>query len=166
MTAEAWLLGILLVQGALGAFDTLYNHEYVERLRARPVARPEVALHAAREAIYAALFIGLAWFDWHGAAAWVIGVLLAGEILIVAVDEAVENRIRVLPQNERVLHAFLILNLGLLTAVLAPVLSHWSAQPSGLVFQSHGLASMVLTAFGLASGFWSALDAVAARRLG
>src|SRR5688572_32738876 len=79
VTAQTWLLGALLAQGALGAFDTLYNHEHVERLRRRPAARPELALHAIREAIYAALFLGLAWFAWHGIAALVIGGVVAAE---------------------------------------------------------------------------------------
>ena len=165
MTAEAWLLGLLLAQGTLGAFDTLYNHEHVEGLRRRPAARPELVLHAIREAIYASLFLGLAWFAWQGAAAAAIGALLLGEVFITALDEAVENRSRVLPQNERVLHVFLTLNLGLIAATLVPVLGDWAARPTGLVLESHGLASIALTAFALVSGFWCMLDATAARRL-
>jgi hypothetical protein len=165
MTAETWLLGFLLAQGALGAFDTMYNHEHVEGLRRRPAARPELVLHAIREAIYAALFLGLAWFAWQGIAAAAIGALLLAEVAITALDEAVENRGRVLPQNERVLHVFLTLNLGLIAATLAPVLADWAARPTGLVPESHGPASILLSAFALASGFWCALDAAAARRL-
>jgi len=37
----------------------------------------EVGLHALREGIYAALFLGLGWFQWHGATAAVIAGLLA-----------------------------------------------------------------------------------------
>jgi hypothetical protein len=164
-TVTAWLLGILLAQGALGAFDTLYNHEHVERLRHRPQARPELVLHAIRESIYAALFLGLAWFAWQGAAALAIGALVAAEVAITALDEAVENRSRVLPQNERVLHVFLTLNLGLIVAALVPVLGDWAARPTGIVFESHGLPSIALTALGLASATWSALDGFASRRL-
>ena len=65
---------------------------------------PGAALHVAREAIWARLLVALAWFAWHGAYAWLIAALLATEIAITAFDELVENRIRVAPQNERVLH--------------------------------------------------------------
>ena len=112
-----------------------------------------------------ALFVGLAWFAWHGALALVIAALLAAELLVTAVDEFVENRIRVLPQNERVLHVFLTLNLGLLIALLAPVLLDWYRQPLELAGRSHGALSWLLTALGVAAGAWSLRDFVAWRRL-
>jgi hypothetical protein len=52
-------------------------------------------LHAAREAVYAALFLGLAWFAWQGALAALIIVLLATEVAITVTDELEENRTRV-----------------------------------------------------------------------
>ena len=47
---------ILLAQGAIGAFDTLWFHEWRERLPARAEARMELSLHAARDFVYAVLF--------------------------------------------------------------------------------------------------------------
>jgi hypothetical protein len=157
---------LLLAQGVMAGIDTLLNHELIARLPQRPEARTEIGLHVIREAIWTCLFAGLAWFAWHGAAAAVIAALLVAELGITACDEFVENRFRVLPQNERVLHVFLTLNLGLLIAVLVPVLLEWGRRPTALVAQSHGLLSWILSLLALAAGTWSLRDLFAWRRLG
>ena len=156
--AESLVPWVLAVQGALGAVDTLLNHEFIARLRQRPEARREVGLHAIREAIYAALFLGLGWFAWHGAAAAAVGVLLAAEVAVTVLDESVENRSRVLPQNERALHVFMTLNYGVLLALAVPVLVEWSRQPSALAPAHHGWLAWLLSAFAAASIVWSLLD--------
>lgn len=160
------LSSLLLAQAALGGADTLFNHEIVARLPQRPEARREVALHAVREAIYATLFIGLALFEWHGAAAWIVAGLLAAECLVTGTDELLENRIRKLPDNERVMHVFLTLNLGAIIAVLVPRLATWSQGPTGWERIPGNFAAWALVAFGLASAAWSVRDALAALRLG
>jgi hypothetical protein len=156
---------LLAAHGAMGGFDTLVNHEIVERLPHRSSARREIGLHAIREAIYASLFVGLALFEWHGSAALAIAGLLGAEVLVTASDEWVENRTRVLPQNERVLHVLLTLNLGLIIAVLVPVLFGWMGQPTGLVRMEPGLLGWFVAALGFASGCWSLRDFFAWRRL-
>ena len=163
---ERLLLVLLLVQGVMGGIDTLVNHELIAKLPQRPQARTEIGLHVIREAIWACLFAGLAWFAWHGAVAAVIAALLVAEIGITAWDEFVENRTRVLPQNERVLHVFLTLNLGLLIALLVPLLLAWGRRPTGLVAQSHGALSWILSLLALAAAAWSTRDLFAWRRLG
>ena len=160
-----WLPALLVLQGALGASDTLFNHEFLEKLARRREARLELAWHAAREAVYAMLFLGLAWFAWQGAFAALIGALLAAEVAITVNDELVENRIRVLPQNERALHVFLTLNYGAILALLIPVLVDWGANPTELAPAHHGWMSWALTLFGLSSAAWSVRDLVAFRRL-
>jgi hypothetical protein len=162
---ESWLAGLLALQGVMGGIDTVVNHELIERLPYRVQARREIGLHAIREAIYAALFLGLAWHAWHGAWAGVIALLLAGEVFVTATDEWVENHTRVLPDNERVLHVFLTLNLGLLIAVLVPLLLAWASRPTALAPTSHGGLSWALTGLGAASAIWSLRDLVAWRRL-
>jgi uncharacterized protein len=163
---EGLLPVLLLAQGVMGGVDTLLNHELIARLPQRPEARTEIGLHVVREAIWACLFAGLAWFAWHGAAAAIIAALLVAEIGITAWDEFVENRIRVLPQNERVLHVFLTLNLGVLVALLAPLMLSWGKQPTGLVAHGYGVLSWVLSLLALAAGAWSLRDLFAWRRLG
>ena len=119
-----------------------------------------------REAIYGALFLGLAWFEWHGALAGVIAALLATEVLVTASDEFIENRSRVLPQNERVLHVFLTLNYGLIVALLVPRLLEWASRESGLVRADHGWMTWAITLLGLASAAWAVRDLRAFLRLG
>lgn len=163
--AELLLPLLLLAQGVMGGVDTLLNHEYIAQLPRRPEARTEIGLHVVREAIWAALFAGLAWFAWHGAAAAAIGALLAVEIIITACDEWVENRIRVLPQNERILHIFLTLNVGALAAILVPLLLDWGSRPSALVARDFGPLSWLLTLLAAAAAAWSFRDFLAWRRL-
>jgi hypothetical protein len=159
-----WLPALLVLQGLMGAIDTLVNHELIERLPYRREARSELALHAARESVYAALFLGLGWFAWQGALAAVIGILLAAEVSITVSDELTENRIRVLPQNERALHVFLTLNFGAIIALAVPTLVDWSANPTELAPAHHGWMSWALTLFGVSSAGWAARDLTASRR--
>jgi len=157
---------LLLAQGVMGGLDTLLNHELIERLPYRPEARNEIGLHAIREAIYGTLFLAFAWFEWHGAAALLIALLLTGEVLVTATDEFVENRIRVLPQNERVMHVFLTLNLGAIIAFLLPTLQDWGRLPAGLASTTHGWVSWVLSGLALTALAWSVRDARAWFTLG
>jgi hypothetical protein len=161
VTSETLLLVLLLAQGVIGGIDTLLNHELIVRLPHRIEARTEVGLHSLREAIYGILFGGLALFAWHGAWAAVMGALLAAEVLVDASDEFIENRTRVLPQNERVLHFFLTLNLGLITAVLAPILLRWYSQPTALLPVDRGLLSWALAGLALAAMTWAIRDLLA-----
>ena len=163
---EVLLPALLAVQGLLGGIDTVLNHELIEKLPRRREARGEIGLHSIREAIYATLFGGLAWLAWHGAWAWLLAALLLGEVINTACDEWVENRIRVLPQNERVLHVFLTLNLGAIIVVLVPTIGEWAAAPTGFSPRNHGALSWLLTAFAALGVFWSLRDFIAWRRLG
>ncbi|MEN3296500.1 MAG: hypothetical protein V7642_5753 [Burkholderiales bacterium] len=145
----------------MGGIDTLVNHELIVRLPHRINARTEIGLHSMREAIYGVLFGGLALFAWHGAWATVIGALLAAEVFVDASDEFVENRTRVLPQNERVLHFFLTLNLGFITVVLVPILLRWGSQPTALVPIQRGVLSWVLAALAVGAMAWAVRDLLA-----
>lgn len=161
---QTTILVLLVVQAVLGGLDTILNHELIEHLPERPEARRELGLHALRETNYALLFAGLGWAEWHGAAALFIALLLVAEIGITAVDEAVENRTRVLPQNERVLHVFLTLNLAAIITLLAPVLADWWGEPSGVVAAPHGALSWLLLAFSATGAGWALRDFIAWRR--
>ena len=135
MTLALWLLAI---QGAIGAFDTLYYHEWRARLPARgKLAAPELQLHAARDFFYAVLFATLPWIAWHGA--WVVvlaGVFLA-EIILTLTDFVVEIAVRKqlgdVYAGERVTHAVMGILYGAMIANLMPVLMRWWALPTELV---------------------------------
>src|SRR5262249_31516357 len=90
MTTALWLLAI---QGIIGAFDTLYYHEWRARLPAGcPGTAPELRLHAARDFLYAALFGALPHLAWQGLWAFVLAAVLLAEILLTLADFVVETR--------------------------------------------------------------------------
>ena len=78
---EILIPSLLAIQGAVGGVDTLLNHEWLERLPKRPEARGEIGLHSIREATYATLFAGFAWFDMQGAVCALVAALLAPRLL-------------------------------------------------------------------------------------
>jgi hypothetical protein len=134
MSTALWLLA---VQGVLGAFDTLYYHEWRARLAARvPGTRPELLLHAARDFLYALLFGSLPWLAWRGAWAAVLALVIATEILITLADFVVEDRVRrplggVFP-GERCTHAVMAILYGAVLGHLVPELLAWWSEPTGL----------------------------------
>jgi hypothetical protein len=134
-------LTLMVLQGALGTFDTVYYHEYKARLPAGGArTRPELWLHAARDMVYAILFATLPSMAWCGAWAWALIGLVAFEIIVTMVDFAVEVRVRVpigvLP-GERVTHGLMAIVYGAVLASLAPHVLIWSALPTALA--PHGI---------------------------
>jgi uncharacterized protein (TIGR01777 family) len=160
------VLYLLLVQVLLGGLDNFLHHEFTERLRTRPEARTELALHAAREALYAVIFVGIAWFEWHGGYALLLALLLLVEIGITIADFLVEDRTRRLPPFERALHTVLAVMIGIILAVLAPVLWAWGQAPSALADVHYGWLSWVFTAAGFGVAIFAIRDAGAALHLG
>jgi len=135
MDTVLWLLALL---GVLGAFDTLYYHEYRGQLPARlPGLRPELKLHAARDFIYVIVFGSLPWLAWLGAWAGVLAVLLLAEIVITISDFIVEDRVRKplggLFAGERATHALMGIVYGAMLANLVPVLLDWREDSTGVV---------------------------------
>jgi hypothetical protein len=133
----AVVLWTLLVQGSLGALDTLYYHEWRARLPGRPEARVELLLHAFRDFVYAGIFATLPWFALHGWWAGVLAVALATEIVITLTDFVVEDTVR-RPQGgvfagERVMHAIMAIIYGGMLANLLPILWTWFGSPTALV---------------------------------
>ena len=134
MTAY-WLLAL---QGIIGAFDTIYYHEWKARLPAlgKSVAK-ELRLHAVRDVLYAILFIGLGLVQWHGVWALMLFVVLAAEIVFTLWDFIVEAVVRkplgdVYP-GERVTHAIMGILYGAMLVFLLAALQDWRVQPTALV---------------------------------
>lgn len=160
------VFALLSFQALLGAFDNLWHHEWEAKLPQRVSALRELRLHAAREALYALLFIGLAWFEWHGLFAGLLAGVLGAELCITLADFLEEDRTRRLPPFERWLHTVLTVSYGLFIGLFAPIAWAWWQQPSALVFHSHGWVSALFTLYGLGVGAWSLRNARAVRRLG
>jgi hypothetical protein len=163
---SALFVHALLLHGLLGGLDVLVNHEWLAKLPSRKEAAEEEGLHAAREAIFACLFVSLAWSAWHGAWVWWIGGLLLAEVLVSARDVVVEGNVRVLPVFERVLHLFMFINLGGVIVLAGFVLVDWHQAATGLVRVDHGWPSWALTGMALGAAAWALRDALAAVRQG
>ena len=134
MIVALWLLAI---QGVIGAFDTLYYHEWRARLPARGrQAAAELKLHAARDFFYAVLFAALPWIAWQGAWVVVLAGIFVAEIALTLTDFVVEIAVRKqlgdVYAGERVTHAVMGILYGAMIANLLPVLKHWWTLPTML----------------------------------
>lgn len=133
MTVMTVVVGLLLANGVLGAFDTLWYHEFRARLAQRPdLYRTELRLHALRDAVYAVLYGTIGWWAWNGGWAFVLASLLAIEITVTMADFVVEDKTRTLSGGERVLHALMAIVYGAMLAHLAPVLFDRAQEPTSL----------------------------------
>lgn len=141
MTAAIWLL---LVQAALGAFDTLYYHEYKLRLAHGDHTRTELRLHAARDFAYAVIIGSLGFVTWNGWLMWVLAGLLAAEICITVWDFIEEDRIRRLPAGERAMHAIMGIVYGAFLACLVPEMLRWRDAATGFGPSYHGFPAWLL----------------------
>jgi hypothetical protein len=158
-------LTILLVQGCLGAFDTLWYHEYRLRLRHQTSARYELVLHASRDFIYAVIFGSLAWTSWNGMWAWVLAFLLILEIIITLQDFIEEDRSRKVPAGERVMHALMGITYGAFLAYLLPELVSWAEKSTGFAWQERGWLSYALTIMALGVAISGGKDITTAIRM-
>ncbi|MEO8152172.1 MAG: TIGR01777 family oxidoreductase [Rhizobacter sp.] len=152
---------VLAVQAILGAFDNLWHHELEAHLPRRLGARRELALHAAREGIYAVVFIAVAWFECRGAWALGLGLLLATELVITLADFLEEDRTRRLPPLERLLHTVLTAMFGAFICLMVPVLADWASLPTALVVTPRGTASWIFTAFAAGVFLWAVRNVLA-----
>lgn len=157
MIVALWLLAI---QGVIGAFDTLYYHEWRARLPARGAqSASELKLHAARDFLYAVLFATLPWIAWQGGWVLVLAGVLIAEIILTLTDFVVEISVRKalgdVYGGERVTHAVMGILYGAMIASLIPVLMAWWRLPGGLAVEPPdvpvalrwGLVTMALGVF-------------------
>jgi len=156
MTVALWMLAI---QGVIGAFDTLYYHEWRARLpaRGRSVAG-ELKLHAARDFLYAVLFASLPFVEWRGTWLLVLLAVIVAEIVLTLTDFVVEATVRkpfgdVYP-GERVTHAIMGILYGAMVAHMIPAMIEWWSQPTALAWEPAPVpaalrASLVIMAVGV-----------------
>jgi hypothetical protein len=148
---------LLVVMASLGAFDTIYFHEWKARLPHLPEARPELVLHAARDFIYGIIFASLPFLAWHGFFAMVLAGLFLAEIVITLADFVTEDRVRkvlggVYP-GERVTHAVMGLVYGAVMATAAPVIWQWWLVPTAIIVEPAAIqAALSYTMLLMAAG--------------
>src|SRR5580698_4856016 len=88
-------LYLFALQGLLGAFDTIYYHEWRARLPGGvPGTAPELVLHGVRDLVYAVLFGALPFVRCEGLCVWALAGLVAVEIVITLRDFVVEDTVR------------------------------------------------------------------------
>lgn len=152
------VLSLLLLNAALGAFDTLWFHEYKAQLPSNLAhTRTELILHTARDFLYTIIYGVFAWWTPSGLWVLVLGALLTAEIVITLIDFVVEDRDRPaiggIEPGERVLHTLMAIVYGAMLAHLLPILAEMALQTTALT--RHGappwlsIAAMA-TAFGIA----------------
>jgi hypothetical protein len=143
MITALWLLAI---QGVLGAFDTLWYHEWRARLpwHGRAAAR-ELALHAARDMFYAVIFFTLGRLEWRGTWTHVFVAILGAEIVITLTDFVIESYDRHVEAGERVTHAVMGILYGAMLAMLIPTLARWSMRPTGFARSTLGIPTALTT---------------------
>lgn len=154
------VITIMLVQGFLGAADTLYYHEWRYRLPGRPeVTARELRLHATRDFVYAIVFATLPCFAWSGACAWLLAALLLAEIIITLTDFVVERETRSdqggVATGELVTHVIMAIVYGAFLSQLAPHLIQWSAGPTGLLPHTVVAPELELLCFAMAAGVFA-----------
>jgi len=160
MTTSIWIA--IIAQVAMGAFDTLFHHEGVERLAWRPSQRRELQLHGVRNLAYGAIFLLLGWMAPGGDAARALLVLMTCELGITLWDFIEEDRSRKLPATERIVHTVMALNFGVILALLVPLLLRNLGQPTAFAY--HGWPSWFCAAAAAAVTIFSLRDLAAARR--
>jgi hypothetical protein len=157
MRASLYLLAIMAM---LGAFDTIYFHEWRAKLPSLRGAEVELTLHASRDFIYGILFASLPMVAWHGTFAIVLGGLLLAEIAITLADFVIEDSVRkvlggVYP-GERVTHAVMGLVYGAALATAAPVILSWWMMSTGITDETTAIPAglryvMIVMAFGVSA---------------
>jgi hypothetical protein len=151
MKRVIYLLALLSV---LGAFDTVYYHEWRARLPALgSAAKSELRLHAFRDFVYTILFGTLPWFAWQGWCAAALSFLFLIEIVLTLWDFVVEDTVRkglggVYP-IERVMHGVMGIVYGAMLAAITPMVARWWARPSGIFSLSSTVSEPVQLAMGV-----------------
>lgn len=144
MTA-LWLLAL---QGIIGAFDTIYYHEWKAKLPALGKrAAKELRLHAVRDFLYSILFVGLALWQWRGVWAFVLVMVLASEVVFTLWDFVVEVVVRKplgdVYAGERVTHAVMGILYGAMLVLLLSTLREWWALLTELLPSDPGIPDLL-----------------------
>lgn len=158
-------IALLIAQGVMGAFDTLYHHEITVTLPQRRSARLELAIHAVRAVLYGILFLSIAHLAFHGLWAWAVGAVVLIEVILTLSDFVIEDNSRKLPATERVLHTVLAINGGALFGLYGVQLAQWASFPTALVAIDLGWRGWVLSLFAVGVAASGVRDGLAALRL-
>lgn len=147
MNTMTIVIYLLMLQGLLGALDTVFHHELRVALPQQHNSSLELRIHGVRAMLYSIVFAGLAWFEWGGLWLLVLVAIVGVEVVLTLWDFLVEDRTRLLPGSERVLHTLLAINGGALFGILSLQFPAWWSLPNALIFNTYGWPSWVLSLF-------------------
>lgn len=163
MTTIIWIF--ITLQIVMGGTDTLYHHEFTEKLAWRKSQTHELWLHGIRNLFYAVIFFGLGTIQPGGWWAWAIILGLGTEFLITLWDFVEEDLTRKLPPSERLLHTVLTANYGVVLALLIPVLWQWGYNETALNPAWYGVWSILMILASIGVFLLGIRDFHASRRL-
>jgi uncharacterized protein len=164
-TVIDWAINLLILQGLMGAFDTIYHHELTEALPHRPGARLELSIHGLRALLYGVVFSAISHFEFRGFWSIAIVLLILVEIGLTLWDFVIEDKTRKLPSTERILHTILAINGGAVFGLYAWQLMQWYSLPTALTWLDFGWRANLLSLFAAGVALWGVRDSVAAIRL-
>lgn len=146
------VLTLFIVNAVLGAWDTLWYHEWKTRLAERlDTTRTELRLHVARDAVYVVVYLVISWWQVSGSFVVGLAVLLAAEIAITLTDFVIEDRDRPaiggMAAGERVLHTLMAIVYGAALVTLVPILIEAAAGPDAFVRHEAPLALSIVGSF-------------------
>ena len=132
------VLALFIVNAVLGAWDTLWYHEWKTRLAERlDTTRTELRLHVARDAIYVVVYLVISWWQVSGSFVVGLAVLLMAEIVITLTDFVVEDRDRPaiggMAAGERVLHTLMAIVYGAALVTIVPLLGEAAGGPDAFL---------------------------------
>ena len=156
---------IAIVQALLGAFDTLYYHEFQQQLPRSQKAKRELRLHAFRDFAYAIIFITFGWFEVKGIFAFIFCGVILTEIVITIWDFIEEDNTRKLPGGERAMHTLMAIIYGVLMTTLFPILKEWIPCKNEIIVVSNGYLSWIMLFFAVAVFISGIRDLVASFKL-
>lgn len=139
------VLALFVVNAVLGAWDTLWYHEWKTRLAERlDTTRTELRLHVARDAVYVVVYLVISWWQVSGSFVVGLAVLLGAEIVITLTDFVIEDRDRPaiggMAAGERVLHTLMAIVYGAALVTLVPILIDAATGPDAFVRHEAPLA--------------------------
>ena len=163
LPAYDWALNLLIVQGAMGAFDTLYHHELTQDLPHSPRAL-ELRIHAVRSVLYGLVFASIANVAFHGAWVAALAAVVVVEIVLTLWDFVVEDQSRKLPATERVLRCWPS-TAARCSGMIAMQLAVWAHEPTAMQALDLGWRGWVLSLFAVGVTISGIRDGIAACRM-
>jgi len=139
---------ILISLGLLFGFDLVFNHDPEGRFSLASENLLQRRIHGVHELLYAAIYIGVAWYAWYGLFAVCMGIMLLVGIFI-TIRGFVTDSTRTISLAEHITEIIISIVIGTILALFVPVLMEWYGNPSKIQYIGYGYTSYILTVFGV-----------------